>query len=503
MQSSKPKKMKKTLIFGGIYLLFSAALLLGIGTAKYNDAKLAYFNYGAASFNSVILGDCTDGTITAFGKTLCADDCLPGMTYSGEAETNTAKLIPFSIANGVSDENASDVGVSYSVRLRTTKNLPLRFTLASIDSKGTVTLYRAGDPEIVENNADTGSAIVWYEWTFYEDIDDDEPSEAIFSLAGGDLSKIDHQMIVEWPITEKKSGIPDNSSEYMKEIDLMEVLVTVSSKNYLDKEDLEITAPVDVRYGNGIIILDPSIEPDAEDEEHPYHYHYTFDLRAFHAESSENGETDSKFYDFTVSNGVGIGKKQETIYTEYVIELKAPYTVSDPENDALPTMDYDYDLLVYDSADKTYKSTRQIQTSEFRLYYEPINDPNNKYGTYRVVDSSELTDENLAKWTAEKSQMRLYKIYFFTANAENTFRLLNKAADNEGNYADRADSSDFRLVLTNAKVNLQTAFENKLELLIKAAQTGGTGIQEQYPDEEDADADADPAQAGDTEGDGE
>ena len=474
VQSSKLKKLKKALVLSSVYMLLSAVLLLSISTAKYTDSHLAYTSYGAASFNSVILGDCTDGTIHAFGRTLCADQCRPGMKYSDVEEENTSKSIPFSIANGTTAENVSETSVSYTIRLRTTRNLPLRFTLAGLTGTGdsaTTTLYTAGDPVVVEDteSVDDGpEKLVWYEWTFCtQPAEEGAAQEAVFSLKGGAMAINNHQLIVEWPITEKAEGeTPDNSSVYMKELDLIEVLVTVSSKNSLDEEHTEFEIPASELYGKGIIILDPSIldpsiAPDTQDEAYPYHYSYPVDLRSFHA--PEEG-VETKVYDFTVSNGVGIGKTQISRYTDYVIELKVPYTAADTNQNAIATMGFGYELSMYDSAADVYTSAAK-DVGELRLYNEEVN--SSDYGTYTVV--SDPSDEDLAKWTKEESPVRLYRIYSFTANGGTPFRLINKMADNEGNFADRAASRDFRLALTGAEgLTTATAFENKLEITVKA-----------------------------------
>ena len=492
VKSSKLIKLKRTLILSSVYMLLSAILLLSISTAKYADAHLAYTSYGAASFNSVILGDCTDGTITAFGKTLCADECRPGMEYSEEAEDNTSKSIPFSIANGTSAENASEASVSYTIRLRTTRNLPLRFSLAGLTAAAEgddmeQTLYSADEPVLVKeaNQAGAAGTLSWYEWTFMKDTE-----EAIFSLDGGGISINNHKLIVEWPITETEDGAtPDNSADYMKEIDLIEVIVTVSSKNSIGIEHKPINVPVSELYGKGIIILDPDTDADADDTEYPFHYSYPLDLRAFHA-VTEGGEddsynidpedTDNKVYDFTVSNGVGVGMAQVGRYTDYVIEVKTPYTVADTDQNTKPTKDFEYSLYQYDRAAKVYICATTLYPTELRLYNEQVNSPD--YGKYRTV--SNPTPNELAEWTAEKSPMRLYRVYSFAGNEQRPFHLINKMADNEGNYTDRAASHDFRLVLMNenGEIDPATAFENKLEIIVKASQTNGDGSSSPEPD---------------------
>ncbi len=482
MNSKKLTDSKYMILLCCAFMLIIVAIMVGISGAKYADSFTGYSSFGAASFNSVILGDCSE-TLKAFDGIICTDDCMPGMTYSEQDEKNTAKKIPFSVANGTDDETASGVSVEYTIKLRATRNIPLKFSLGYITSEESETeggepvvskqVYSADEPVLVNENR-SNSNNVWYEWTFLDEtVEGESATEAFFSLDGGAMNLNRHEIIVEWPInnTIYDEGIPDNSTKYMKELDLLEVLVTVSSKNSLKEEKEEITYAANDLYGKGIIIIDPSIAPNGSDEEYPYHYTYPISLKAFY---DVEGSDTQKAYDFSVNNGAGIGINQTALYTDYMLELKVPYTALDPAKNALPTNEFEYFLSVFNKTTEEYSELMPIRY-EYRLYNVEYGED---YGTYTIVSpDSDTFDEDVEKWTAEKSEVRLFKVYQYTQidqyGSNMPFRLTNRIPDNMGEYKDNTDNISYRIVLENANLNPITVFENKVEIIIKATQTNG------------------------------
>ena len=486
MQEAKLLKNKKLIMFA-VYMAFIAVLFLGISTAKYTRSIKGYTNYGATSFNSVILGECPEDTINAFDRAFCIENCMPGMKFA-EGDSNTAKIIPFSIANGVTLENASDSSVGYSLTIRTTRNIPLKYTLVQVTNSGTIE-YETGEPVLMESDPSSGiEENKWYEWTFYNISDSAEgeatKKKASFSLAGGTLSVNNFELIVEWPIVNEG----DNSTKYMKEVDLVEIYVEASSKNNIKDENDPIVYSDWDYYGDGIIILDPEKANDSNEASGitTCTYNYPVDLRSFHSIATEEGAaTADKVYDFTVSNGAGIQVPQISINTEYTLELEVPYTVYDETYDANATEGFAYTLNIYNEKTKTYTAIAPVAT-EYRLYNVDATDTEN-FGTFKVVTEGELSSENLLKWTLEKSNERLYKVYKYSNAA---FKLLNKAANSAGVYADRVAFNDLRIVMPedSAKhIDEATAFDNKIQIIVKATATGGSGESQSAPTGGDGD----------------
>ena len=539
---------KVSYILYAIIMLIIVALMFGVSSAKYTDVIKAYTGYGIADFNAIILGDSSSGTIKAFDGDIIANNCDPGMAYTDD-ENNTAKLIPFSIANGITEENASETGLSYTLKLRTTRNIPLDFSLLKIVSDDEKVLYATDGPVLIEDSNEAGSSSItkniWYEWTFYEaDGEEGEKEEAVFTLTGGELTIDNFQLVVEWPITEGGAiqasdgsdgmvGIPDNSVDYMKEIDLIELFVTVSSNNSLDEEHEGYSYGLDDIYGKGIILLDPSTgivgeNAGEEDDAYTNRYSYLVDFRAFHAIdlnkyqfSPETPDIKNNAYEFEVNNGVGLGIDPDSTKTEYYFELKVPYTtaLSDDETtlaeeDAVyATKDFTYKLYSYNSINKNYTLLTPSGAAEYRLYDVQYN--SETYGKYKVITNmsavedgaeivfagSDVQFENLVttseegaerdflkEWSEEKSQYRLYKVYTYASQT-----MMN--TDDKG--AIKATFSRYCLVVDNdhwpseevSEKFGNMVFDNKVEIIVNAkfvtveVDPEGSGEETEDPDE--------------------
>jgi len=228
---TKLKSLKRTMITCGAYLLLLAVLITGVTTAKYTDSVSVLASYGASSFNTVILGGRTDEDgnriVEALSESIDAQSStnfLPGMTYDSNPSDNTAMLYPFSISNGVTEENKSEIGVIFTVKLRTIANLPLVFSL-----KHGETMMFTGEAVAIE--AEEEGDATWYEYSFYETAETMENGEEqSFILDNDALNYEDFTLVVEWPVTSDENG-NTNSAQYMKEVEVFELLVESSSIN--------------------------------------------------------------------------------------------------------------------------------------------------------------------------------------------------------------------------------------------------------------------------------
>ena len=464
------KKYKRTMITSGIYGLLLLGFLIAVSFAKYGEVKTGYTNFNAASFNAVILGDTSLSDLRQGNAKAFSDDFDgsygPGMTYDTDPEKNTAGVYTFTVANGISklvdgvlSDNASDVGIKYTVRLRTSGNLPLSFTLAwdeevellnenpetgetSTTIGHRMNYYTAVRREILEAEAE--GDVARYEYAFYRtDGEGETLDEASFYVDEGDLNLNTHKLIVEWPVfddegniiqsgntgdyTNSKSQLDGNSYVYMKEVDSLEILVMVSSVNhsasYTNAEKTLSISGEELRYGTGIIIMDESFGTPEENEEASqtvYSQDYTIDYRSFRRDSTKS---DAEIYfPFEISNGIGFIGTQRTDYIYYGMELKIPYNdyreffrdesgnrVIESSSARWYDVDiYPFDLYVRDDLDfdrdgDTEEYLKLTEKSvEYRLY-------NELYGTYEVMQGPE--DVRIPNYEEENETKLKYQLY--------------------------------------------------------------------------------------------
>lgn len=432
------KSLKIALLLVGVYAAFLTVLLTGISSAKYQETRIAYTNFGAASFNTVILGRTQEETMAEKYKVfnVFADPLelsnvsgyRPGMIYNEDIAENTAREIPFSVANGVTGENASDASVQYEIFLRTTGQMPLKYTLKH-DGK----LYAAGEKEKIEPDTVIGTA--WYEQKFYEETADGSRRGATFDLDGGALRVNDYSLIVEWPVETADDGQKTNDVKYMKEVDLLELFVTVSSKNMLDEPNYGGSVTIQEEPGTGLVILDPSKGET---------FIHTVDYRAFDA---EEGTTS---YSFVIENGAEKGIAQNTTHTSYTFEIEVPWTsktqsfqyrLQDAEGEELILSEAGYRLY-----DVLYSHERYNGNGGYKRQFEAKDGP---------------TQADIEAWSAPGSQYKLYKVFRYSHETT-----LENAAHAEKEY---------RLVLTGAATNGITdemAYANKIEILVDAKYIG-------------------------------
>jgi len=426
------KNLKIALLLVGVYATFLTVLLTGISSAKYQETRVAYTNFGAASFNTVVLGSTAEETkagnyrvFNVFENPLQVSHVSgyrPGMTYSEDVNRNTAKEIKFSVANGVTWENASDASVQYEISLRTTNHLPLKYTL-HYNGKS----YEAGEKTRLEPETSIGT--VWYEQKFYETVGEGE-REASFDLEGGRLNVNDYALVVEWPVE-------NNDVKYMKEVELLELFVTVSSKNMLEDPDYGNGVTIQTEPGTGIIILNPDKGQS---------FIHTVDYRAF---ATEEGKT---FYNFLIENGVGKQIKHTKVNTSYTFEIEVPWTTA--------TQSFQYELQDADG--------NRINTTEagYRLYdvlYSHERYNGNGGYVRKFEEKAGPAAADIETWSASDSQYKLYKVLCVSGETvlENTLH----------------DEREYRLVLTGDGTNNisgATAFDNKIEILVAADYIGNT-----------------------------
>jgi len=454
---------KRALVISGCYVFLLAVLLVGLTYARYQDAKVAYTSFGAANFNALILGentiegmtDAENQVVNKFGVNLQTVNYRPGMQWSENPNRCTAGVLPFSVTNGTTSADSSQVSVEYSVRLRTSGNLPLKYTLAiwlpdELESGGGhYGFYVADEPQMVTDEND--HAGTWYEYRFYpEDTDFSGsssalPPEVLFELEGGSLQLNSYQLILEWPVVDGgETGTATNSSVYMKEVELIEILVTVSSKNMLDEEGyLDTQIPeANLIYSTGLIILDPEKGIIIDGEEASAGYSYIIDYRSF----SQDGET-ARSFTFRVENGVGKATEQSSAYIIYDMLLKIP--VNDD------TGAYTYTVYI-DNSDEGITLGSPV---EYRMYNELDR-------TYEVCQTTSLPEGKT------QPQYQIYAIY----SIENDKMLVNWINNPSGQgQISYVDGNTFKLSIAkpddaqipNSELG-DICFENKLEVLVEA-----------------------------------
>ena len=262
---TKKKSTLGKVILTGVYAFIFAFLLIGLTTAKYAEKRTVYSGFDAARFNAVILGDIgkineagnrseaqalsvlKDNTkdIKVFGDTLDASKLQPG--------EGNKKSLHFTVSNGIiplgkDKSNVAEVSEKYSIILRTTGYLPLDFKLTEADAYGNPTYYYPGPAEMITPTLGDEQDIKWYQYRFYVDNatamlpDNETKNEATFTLelknehgvpgkngVDGDLAVNLHSFEFVWPIKQLPDGSWSNDERYMKEVDVIEAYVSVTS----------------------------------------------------------------------------------------------------------------------------------------------------------------------------------------------------------------------------------------------------------------------------------
>ncbi len=327
------KNLEKLMLGMAIFCaLIGVVLLLGVTLAKYTQLITGHTLFGVEKFNAAILPPTvTEGSSVV--TTISAHDLRPGMiaSFGDDKLQDTATHIPFRVANGTSAADATSVPLQYTVQIRTANSLPLTYTLAYTvtEENGQTTTYYY-DAILPPREVQIEGAETQYEYTFSpiprgsSQSASPEETEAKFLIPAGDketpLRYNTHELIAEWPSTSTSEGVGNiASAEYMKEVEVIEILVKVVSLNPSDDPNYgQVTDPPSGVYSDGIVILTP---PDAEDETQKS-YTYEIDLRSFHMDKL----TDTVYsFDLTVENGVGKSSVSHTYdRIRYTLELRIP-----------------------------------------------------------------------------------------------------------------------------------------------------------------------------------
>ncbi|MCQ2436330.1 MAG: hypothetical protein MJ101_05440 [Clostridia bacterium] len=377
-----------------------ASLIFGMSLGRYYTKIEAYADFGIANFNAVVQGEEDSEThqIKGFADGWDASKLYPGMT---------AENFKFTVSNGKTTGDVSIVGVSYQVVLRTTGNLPLKFRLGVYDSAThEYTYYKTGaqrefnrEETIIRGMTPETNTVKWYEYSFYPDVDPASgnaagapTTEPSFYIEGGSLASNNHVLEVSWPI----SGEGDertNQSKFMKEVDTIELLFNVTSRNTTytsDAGSVVIDSPE--TYSDGVINIIPKNSATEKQQ-----YEYKVDYIGFRQEGFENAPYT---YNFRITNGYKYADKsiRDSLITRndyyYTIELKTPVYAQKKDNDtsgSLKMIDIsmlDYNLLMQDlfDIDGDLNTGEYIElkalSEEYRVYDELLGDT---YGTYTVI----------------------------------------------------------------------------------------------------------------------
>ena len=477
------KKLKRIMISSGAYIVLMSILLIGVSTAKYTQATVAYSSFGAAAYNVVLLGSDPDtgelsageGTPEQFGKTLLSGDYLPGMVYSSESSLNTAKVFPFSVANGTCEEDVAEVAQNYTITLRTTRNLPLDYKLIYGS-----TVFNASGPKALDKNGKVitntrnaqmdANGIAWYEWTFKDIVNTEEGTleqdmAPVFSLNGGVVRSNEHAIIVEWPIRTDENGVStDNSIDYMNEIELLEVRVASAQQIILTEDVQTITVdPTDSRlYSRGVILLGGAANGNTVE--------YKVDFRAFRPES------DGYIYEFEVENGAGKQAAPIKGETGYTVSLQVPLLYQ-MHSSGTGTVGYEYILEVLDEETGLWSALIPVAGTdgtggrEYKL--DPDRPEEEKVDiTQKKSDNAEEYNQELFDCSEPSSPYRIVKqLHYGDApdSGERVFRMQNTLREGEQKLRVEGGRFRIRLLQTNGNIPSYAQLLGKIVIQVKAA----------------------------------
>ncbi len=507
-------KKKSIILIAAVCIVLCAALLIPVTLAKYIHSLNGYAQMGIQPFNAAIIPvEYTEGEGESTVKKtvrLSSKDFHPGMQYSteigSEALPDTSAITEFYVANGTEEANAVTMPLQYTVRIRTGCSLPLRYTLMIINDEGEAEYYSTeGDPiKIIDENSE-----IRYEYYFSPistteippldeasiftvplgtpaetepngDLPDDssgaeeteaqlmteappsdeptpEVDEAKFMLERDEAAEKNyvqnqHALIAEWP-----GGTEYSKSEYMKEVELIEIVVTVTSLNNLENSSggATTTTPPDY-YGEGIVVITPAGGTS---------YSYEIDLRSF-----QSSETTGVFY-FKVDNGVGYGYKYDGGEKEirYSMEFKVPIELIDGTYGGKK---YTFDIFRNDLKEGATDLTSPTPSS-YRIYNdktgEPLDDIYTTEAAAKAALSALRADPDNEKQAAHYAVYAMYSLSLGTNDTLYNETYIGGVAtpNNWDNHGYTVRISPIDGILTNEIEEM--TFLCKLELLINAS----------------------------------
>ncbi len=494
MKPNIVKKLSATVIAAALICI---ALLLVLTLGKYYEEIIGYTEFDIENFNAAILwseDELSFGTAEETEASSSADSTQipdggeessapeettapptvteenpielelssvhPGMKWAVDSPEDTAKHIEFLVANGTSEEDATNLSLEYTVKIRTAKSLPLEYTLKGVDKDGNTVYCKAStdDEKVRVIKDESGKTETRYEYSFYLLGDKGEPTdtEAIFQLdpkssnSGNVLNFNSHELIAEWRT--------EFSDKYMKEVEIIEIIVTASSLNKFGDPNYGSNKAPDEEnfdfYSDGLIIIYPNSDGSTEST-----YVYELDLRGFHGENADStdGTSGTEEYKFNVNieNGIGMtGTEHLYKYIDYSLELKIPYELLSITNP------YTFSLVRSSESSSTLTPTSTV----YRVYDEK---------TGAQVGGDYDTAANASAAIAAENKEKEYRVYVIYIYG-NTVRLNNVTTDVTGGFQYVNSSHTYEIVTNQATANknetgepANIAFLNKLELIAK------------------------------------
>ncbi len=449
----KSKKLKKAIIIGILSQVLCIALLLSVTFGKYFQEILGYTRFEVEKFNAAILPPLLTEE-NSLEVTWSARDFLPGMTRntSDSAAGDTSARTSFRVANGTTEQNATSLALQYSIRIRTSQTLPLKYTLRDGDNYYST----MGEPKQVTV---TGMSDARYEYMFGtsatetaaggETISVDEEATFILQRSDSDTSALIyrvHELIAEWPVVVDENN-NTASTAYMKEVEVVEIVVIVTTANENTDDSTHTKPDTYDYYSDGVFYI--TLPNDSSSSTNSYSH--TVDLRAFKPTSGENSATAGEF-NFYVDNAMGLNNIPHTSQTttSYSMNLKVPAALID-EN-------YKFDIFRNDVSEATSLITEDTVIT-YRVYDE-------KTGEYDDFETLALAEAKLDG----KPEYKLYYIYNI-AIPDDT--LLNYQTDAGQQRVEHRDYHGYTITISklegidNSTTN-ERVFLNKLEVLIEA-----------------------------------
>lgn len=337
----KIKRYKGYMVFLVFLLavIVSSALLVSLIMGRYQQSFAGYGEMLAAEYNVVLLdGDYGYASLlSASGGGGYVTGFSPSRIILNPMDPDDEeKRRYFTVANGTTTANHANIRMQYNVRMNTTANMPLEFSLSFYGTQeGEEDTYDQ-DPEVfiaygtlaVEGDRifeELGAGSISYRFYDEEQFNGDgtlkeNAREALFYLSGSSLSIAKHAISAEWPktVTVEENGgtfvYPQNKEEYRKEIDVFEVLIESSSVNMLLVEGYGGPLPEPDYYGVGKVVVSLGTIGDT--------------ASIFHNLSWQGFQEQSpgiNTYRFAVQNSGKTGLETDPIATNYTIQVILPF----------------------------------------------------------------------------------------------------------------------------------------------------------------------------------
>lgn len=422
------KKYRRYIIAAGLILL-SALIIAGtvsvVTTSKYRAKINGYTDITPARFAAGLIRDYDRKQIDAanynpnvninFDEHGNPDEHDPIYYQSFSTLINHENLtpgmeiirLPFRVTNGRRSENHASVDILYTIRIRTTNNLPLRYRLVRYSDEGVPKeLYVTTGEYYLEYPMDKDAPKYVYtlHWAdlvdervdpdkLPENIDRDKirSTEGYFGLTGGKFELDKYELFIDWPVVDSDLyGRKSNSSVYMKEVDVVDVIVTLEST---DREYKSAPAPNSTIKSEGALFVYPEASDytyESGDKE-VYVQEFSGDYRAFLDETRLGSNKRARIWTVKLNNGCGLYVDGDILkathpgrYSYSCVELTVPY-----DSD---TKYYDYFINVPDLLDVVPNASYVLLEPyeiEYRSYNVKYDSPD--YGTYTVIDPTDVT----------------------------------------------------------------------------------------------------------------